>query len=432
MDILVDWNYWGNYDRSLRSRPAYLQRMKEMFHSGAALIILGIRRSGKSSLAELLIKDLLNNEEIESKDILTINFEDPRFPSMIDSDDLLTIYETYLTNLNPSDHIVILDEVQNVKNWERSARYILESRGQKVIITGSSSRVLDHEVSDLLTGRHVDIEVTPLSFSEVLDFNGIKHRGLDLIKNRIEIKRYLSLFLKWGGFPEVVLSDSETMRKQLLKAYFEDILIKDVVKRYNISDIGKLETLAHLYVSGITDIQSFNKLKDRISSSLDTVERYSGYMQNARLFFFIEKFDWSRWKQLRSRKKVYVSDMGFYSLKGFRFSENRGKVMENVVAIELIRRREDETELYYWRDYQDHEVDFVVKKGDSISRLIQVSAVNDIQDLRSREIRSLLTASRRSGCIDLFIVTEELELDKEYDGKMIRFVPLWKWLLDRI
>lgn len=431
MDILVDWNYWGNYDRSLRSRPAYLQRMKELFSSGAALIILGVRRAGKSSLTELFIKDLLKNEEIESKDVLYINFEDPRFPTMIDSDDLLTIYETYLTNLNPSDHIVVLDEVQNVKNWERFARYILESRGQKVIVTGSSSKVLDHEVSDVLTGRHVNIEVTPLSFLEVLDFNGIECKGVDLTRNRIEIKRCLSSFCKFGGFPEVVLSDSEARRKQLLKSYFEDILIKDVVKRYNIGDISKLETLAHMYVSGITDLQSFNKLKDRISSSLDTVERYSRYMQNSRLFFFIEKFDWSKWKQMRSQKKVYVSDMGFYSLKGFRFSENRGKVIENVVAIELMRGKEDGTELYYWRDYQDHEVDFVVKKGDRISQLIQVSAVSDIHDLRSREIRSLLTASRESGCKDLVVVTDELELDREYDGIPIRFVPLWKWLVDR-
>ena len=429
IEILIEWNYWGDYESDLKDRPVYIEKMKGMLNYNVVLIIMGIRRAGKTSLAELLVKHLLNEEKIEKKDVLYVNFEDPRFPPTMDSDDIFDIYETYLTNMDTSDHIVILDEVSRVGNWERFVRYLLESRKQRVIITGSSSKLLDYEVSEVLTGRHVDMEVTPLSFSEALDFRGIEHSGLDLRRNRIGIKRCFQEYCKWGGFPKVFLTGSEEMKKQLLKSYFEDILVKDVVKRFSVDNIRKLEDLAHIYISGISDLQSFNKLKERLSLSHDTVERYSDYLNRARLFYFLDKFDWSKWKQLSTRKKVYVADLGLYRMKGFRFSENRGKVMENMVAIELMRRRGDDSELYYWKGVRDQEVDFVIKRGEEISQLIQVSAISEEIDIRKREIRSLLKAYKETDCEDLLIITDDLDTEKEFEGVKIRLVPLWKWLL---
>lgn len=429
MNILMDWNFWGNYETQLMDRPRYSERMNDLFSRKVGLFILGIRRSGKSSLAELFLKERINKDEIEKKDILYINCEDPRFPPKMGSGDLMKIYETYLTELDPSDHIIVLDEVQDVDGWERFCRYLLESKKQRVIVTGSSSKVLDDEVSEILTGRHINIEIFPLSFSELLGFRGVDHGGLDLVKNRIEIKKNFKEYCIWGGFPEVMLSMSEKLRKNLLIQYFQDILIKDVVKRHNISDIDKLEMLAHLYITGICDIQSFNKMRVKISSSLDTVERYSSFLQKGRLFFFLDKFDWSRWKQIDSRKKVYVCDPGFYTMKGFKFSENRGKVMENIVAVELLRRTNEDSELYYWRDYNDHEIDFVVKEKELIKELIQVSSVSNIEDLNHREVRSLLSGNKDTGCTNLTVITDELEIVKDFKGVDIRFIPLWKWLL---
>jgi len=266
-----------------------------------------------------------------------------------------------------------------------------------------------------------------------LEFKGLKlQSNLDLHKHRIKIRQYFREYTKWGGFPEVVLSKTNARKQELLLRYFDDILMKDVVKRYNVNEIEKLQRLADLYLSNIATLQSFNKLKVKVGLSLDTTERFSRYLGLARLFIYLDKFDWSRGKQVRSVKKVYVSDIGFYSLKGFRFSENLGRIAENLVAIELIRRKSfDPTmEIYYWRDYQDHEVDFVVKVGKNIAHLIQVSAISSVDDIRSRELNSLAAAHRTTGCDDLLVITDDYEGEHEHKGARIRFVPLWRWCIE--
>jgi predicted AAA+ superfamily ATPase len=429
MDILADWNYWGNYDRTLLDRMGYLERMRDLFSRRTALFVSGIRRAGKSSLSEILLKDMILKGELEKKDTLFINFEDPRFPAIMSSDDVFKVYETYISRLRPNDPVIVLDEVQKVEGWERFARYLLESRNQRLIVTGSSSKMLDHEISDVLTGRHVDIEVTPLSFFEYLTFNNIDFSGIGSSKNRMEIEGAFLRYRVWGGFPEVVLAENDARRSSLLKSYYDDIVSKDIVKRYHISEVAKLESLLDLYVTNIASIQSYNKLKDRVSISADTVQRYTEYIIGARMLFVLDKFDWSRWEQIKSRKKVYVSDIGFYTIKGFRFSENRSKVLENLVAIELMRGRDPSVRVFYWRDYQDHEVDFVLVKGDRITDLIQVSAISGIDEIASREIRSLTKASKETKCENLTVVTEDLELERDYHGMKIRFVPIKKWLM---
>lgn len=429
MDILADWNFWGNYDRTLLDRIGYVERMRDLFGRRTALFVTGVRRAGKSSLVEIMLKDMISKEELMEKDTLIVNFEDPRFPKMMSSDDIFNIYETYMAEVGPKDPVIILDEVHRVEGWERFARYILESRDHRLVVTGSASKMLDREISEVLTGRHVDIEITPLSFCELLTFKGIGYKGMDASRNRIEIEGVFSEFKRWGGFPEVTLARTEVMKTSLLRSYFDDIVAKDIIKRYRIMDVTKLETLLDLYISNISSIQSYNRLKERVSLSADTIQRYTEYICNARMLFVLDKFDWSRWEQIKSRKKVYVSDLGFYTLKGFKFSQNRSKVLENLVAIELMRGRSGQ--VFYWRDYQDHEVDFVLVEGDKITELIQVSAISGADEIAKREIRSLLKATRETGCNDLTMVTEDLEMDQEYDGTMIHCVPIKKWLMGR-
>lgn len=430
MEFLSEWNFWGDYAPDLISRPFYSQRMQELFSRKVALIILGIRRAGKSSISQKYIKDLIDAGDLDVNETLFINLEDPRLPPEIDSDLLMKIFETYISEKDPEDPVIVLDEVQDVIEWERFVRYLIESRKRRVIITGSSSKVLDDEVSDILTGRHVNLEVTTLDLGEFFLFKNIHNVDIDPVKDRNLSRKVFHDYCGWGGFPEVVISSGEKMKKELLNSYFNDILIKDVVIRFNVTEVKKLESLAHLYVSGITDLVSFNKISDILGISLDTVEKYSIYLEKARLFFFLDKFDWSRFKQMRSQKKVYTTDIGFHKLKGFKFSENRGKVLENIVAIELKRRCSRENmEIYYWRDYQDHEIDFIVKKDEKIKSLIQVSAVNEINEIKEREYRSLLKGEKLSECKDLIIITEDLEEEIVRKDVLIRIVPAWKWLL---
>ncbi|MEM3658097.1 MAG: ATP-binding protein [Candidatus Hadarchaeum sp.] len=434
MEILTDWNFWGSFREDLRARTAYLSKLEEIFGKGAATILLGVRRAGKSSLAYLFIRKLINQRTIEPKDTLVVNFEDPRFPSSIGVDDLMQIYEVYLRKLDPSRHIVLLDEVQDVAGWEKFVRYLLESKKAGVILTGSSSKLLGREISTVLTGRHVDAEVFPLSFREFLEFKGVQlGTEVDVVKNRLRILRELEEYLKWGGFPEVTISESEMRKRELLVGYFNDIIMKDVVKRFGVREIEKLESLVELYLSNISTLQSFNRLKDAVKLSLDTVERFSGYLELARMFFSTRKFEFSLKRQLKSVRKVYVIDPGFFHVKGFRVSENYGKLLENVVAIEMLRRTAFSAlplEIYYWRDYQGKEVDFVVREGGDVKQLIQTCYEVEDREVKKREMTALVKASREVHCNNMLVVTWNHEGEEEFNGKRVKFVPLWKWLLE--
>ena len=433
MEILTDWNFWGNFREDLRARTVYLSKLEKTFGKGAATVLLGVRRAGKSSLAYLFLQKLISQKTVEPKDSLIVNFEDPRFPSNIGADDLMQIYEVYLRKLDPSRHIVLLDEVQNVTGWEKFVRYLLESKKTGVLLTGSSSKLLGREISTVLTGRHVDAEVFPLSFREFLEFKGVQlETEVDMVKNRLRILRELEEYLKWGGFPEVTISESETRKRELLLGYFNDIIMKDVVKRFGVRVIEKLESLVGLYISNISTLQSFNRLKDAVKLSLDTVERFSGYLELARMFFSTRKFEFSLKRQLKSMRKVYVIDPGFFYVKGFRVSENYGKLLENVVAIELLRRATfcpSPFEIYYWRDYQGREVDFVIKSGGDVKQLIQTCYEVEDPKVRKREIGALLKASREVRCRNMLVVTWGHEGEEKWDGKTVKFMPLWKWLL---
>lgn len=435
MEILTDWNFWGNFREDLRARTAYLSKLEKTFGRRVAMTLLGVRRAGKSSLAYLFIQKLMNQKTIEPKDALIVNFEDPRFPPNIGANDLMQIYEVYLRKLDPSQHIVLLDEVQNVEGWEKFVRYLLESKKVGVLLTGSSSKLLGGEISTVLTGRHVDAEVFPLSFREFLEFKGMRlETEVDVAKSRLRILRELEEYLKWGGFPEVTISESETRKRELLVGYFNDIIMKDVVKRFGVREIEKLESLVALYIANISTLQSFNRLKDAVKLSLDTVERFSGYLEMARMFFFTRKFEFSLKKQLKSVRKVYVIDPGFFQVKGFRVSENYGKLLENVVAIELLRRAafcSPPFEIYYWRDYQGKEVDFVVKEGGDVKQLIQTCYEVGDREVKKREMAALVKASREVRCNNMLVVTWNHEGEEKWDGKSVKFVPLWKWLLGK-
>lgn len=435
LNILADWNYWGSFRTQLLQRTPYLRKMRTLFSDKEALALVGIRRAGKSSLVHLYLQEMFAKKALAAKQSLIINFEDPRFSGRLDGADLHQIYEVYLRQLKPEKPLVVLDEVQNVEGWERFVRYLLEAQNAQVIVTGSSSKLLSSELATVLTGRHIDIEVFPLSFKELLDFKGIAHcSDVDAAKNRIAIQSEMDAYLRWGGFPEVVLSNAGERKRELLAHYFDDILSKDLVKRFNIKEVQKMEQLAHLFVTNTAALQSFNRLKDLLQLSLDTVQRFARYFEMVRLFYFIKKYEYSLGKQMRSTHKVYLADNGFYEARGFRFSDNIGRLAENCVAVELFKRRTfSPLEIYYWKDYQQREVDFVVKEQRYVRQLIQVCWDISNEGTLKREVTSLLRASRELNCDDLLVVTENADFEREYQNngvsRKIRFVPLWRWML---
>jgi len=426
--ILVDWNYWGNYRDESVERGRYIEKLNHLLKTGEIIVIKGVRRSGKSTL----MLQFIRKSGLDEKNTLVVNFEDPRFrnPNL----ELLDrIYEVYQEELQPDEgHYVILDEVQEVEGWEKFARFLHEAKKVQVFITGSSSKLLSEEYSTLLAGRHVDIEIFPLCFTEFLEFKGVSIRSrIEMIKFRHRIRKLLDEYLEFGGFPKVVLIEEEKGKKELLNNYFRDILIKDVQRRFKVRETVKLEELAKYYLTNISTLQSFNRARKWLDLSLDTVERYSKYFAIARLLFFVPKFSFSLKEQILNPKKVYCMDPGLRNIVSFKFSEDRGRIAENVVFLNLLfRNRNSDREIYYWRDKRGREVDFVLKRGLKIERLIQVTYVSSEEEVDIREKKALLKASEELNCEDMQVITRDYEAEEDFKGKKIKFIPLWKWLVN--
>ena len=205
-----------------------------------------------------------------------INFEDKRFvdfyPKLLDE-----VYESYLEFLKPDKTpFVFLDEVHNVPKWERWVRTMHELKKMKIVISGSSSKLLAGELASVMTGRHLDVLIFPLSFREFLYFKNLEIKDeLDLISNKLGVKRVLNEYIEFGGFPEVVLNKE---KKQLLLTYFDDILTKDIEKRYGLREGNKLRSLARFYLTNISNTITFNSIRKFLNTTTNTIEKFSSYL----------------------------------------------------------------------------------------------------------------------------------------------------------
>jgi uncharacterized protein len=426
LTILNDWNFWKIKQETGIIREGLLKRLEELYKLNEIVVVSGVRRCGKSTLLLQFCKNLIE-KGVRKEDILIINLEDPRWKNL-DLELLNRVYEVYVSELEPKEkHYVVLDEVQVVDGWEKFARFLHENKKVHVFMTGSSSKLLSSEYSSVLAGRHVDMEIHPLYFKEFLEFKGIKiENRLDIVAKRHKLRKLLSEYLKWGGFPKVALTEKEEGKRDILNAYFRDIIIKDVVIRHRIREVDKLEELAKYYLTNISSLQSFNKIKNFMNLSLDSIERFSGYLSSVYLISFSRKFSYSLKGQILNPKKVYCIDSGLRTAVGFFFSEDLGRIVENVAFLELSRRYEG---IYYWKDYQQREVDFVIKEDKQVKQLVQVTYASSRDEIAERELKALLKASKELECRDLLVVSWDYEGEEEFKGKKIKFVPLWKWLL---
>ncbi len=379
-----------------------------------AIVITGVRRSGKSTEALLLVK---------GKRYAHLNFDDPSLDGM-KATDLVKVTEA-IAELKGDVEYIILDEVQNVKGWELYVSRLRETK--KVIVTGSNSELMSEELASRLTGRYTSFTAFPFSFREFLDYNGFRP-DIYLTGDIAKTKTYLNKYLLGGGFPEAL-----ALGERFLVQIYSDIITKDIERRYSIRHRSTFREFSKYVVSNVSKEMSYNKMKNIFGiKSVHTVKNYLGFMEKAYLAFKIDKYSNKLKQQILSSKKVYCIDTGLANALGFRIEEERGRLLENVIAIELLRRKSYwniHSEVYFWQDYRHREVDFVVKDGNSIKQLIQVSYRTDDSDTKEREIRSLLAASKELRCDDLLVVTYDFEGTEERDGKRIIFMPAWKWLL---
>ncbi|MCD6229195.1 MAG: ATP-binding protein [Candidatus Diapherotrites archaeon] len=423
IEILKEWNPWWEKAELIREiegtpRP-YYDDLIDSIAIREITIITGIRRSGKSTLMYQMVNGLLTNG-VPPEQILFVNLEDKK---LINSG-LDDIYDSYRTSLNPDKKAYIfLDEVHRKKDWEMWIRkkYDLKTNN-KFVISGSSSYLLKKEYSSLLTGRNLTFDVFPLSFKEYLLFANLSvdqaklKKGIILDRTKLVILKYLETYLNQGGFPEIFFKQ-EKYKTQVLEQYFDDILYKDIIDRYNLNS-QKAKDLALFLMTNFTGIISLRNLRNSLGMSYDTIKDYMSYCKEAFLFFTLDHFSYSFKEQKTLASKTYCIDNGLRNAVCFKFSKDKGKLAENHVFIELKRRKKN---LHYWKN--NGEVDFIIKNTDQSLTAINVTYTDRIND---REIKALLEFKKK------FSKTKELILltrDTEKNEQGIRFIPLYKWLL---
>jgi len=431
VEVLSKWNFWSRDLEVGILRRDYVDALLKFAKAGKIVSIVGVRRSGKTTLMKQMAK-LLMDEGTNRGDLLIVNFEEPEFVGT-DVGLLQRMYEAYLEIVKPAGKpFVFLDEIQNVDGWERFVRSLNERGEAFVTVSGSSSKLLSRELASVLTGRQIYFEVLPLSFKEFLSFKGMEIReAKDVLLNSLGIKRLFREYMEIGGFPEVVLSEDPDFRTRTLRSYYEDILGRDVVQRFGVRKPDKLKALARFYLTNVSSPVSFRRISGSIQLPTETVRRFSSYLETANLVFFVKRFSWSVKEQENSPRKVYSIDVGLSNAIGFRFRENLGKLAENLVALELRRRQvqHPDLEFFYWKDETQLEVDFVIKEGLRVQELLQVCWDPSEEETRRRELRGLVKAMDEFKLHEGLVLTEDFEGEEKVKGKKILYKPVWSWLL---
>jgi len=400
-----------------------------------AITIIGPRRAGKTFFLYNTMERLKN---VKLTEMLYINLEDDRLLplGLKDLDRILrTYYEMYPENKRNKIYL-FFDEVQNVDGWELFVRRVLDSENVQVFLTGSSSKLLASEIATSMRGRAIPYLILPFSFQEFLSAKEMDVEKYLSSEKKAWIMKYLNEFINWGGFPEIVLDYDESSKVRTLKDYVEIMLMRDMAERHKIKNITVLRMLFSALQASFSKEFSlhkfFNFLKSQgIKVSKNTLYDYFRHFEDAFAILAIRRFSYSIRETEQSLPKVYQIDNGYAAQLGAGFSSNIGRLMENLVAVEWLRRKSlnPKLEFYYWKDVSGKEVDFVIKQGSKINELIQVCYNVEDFIIKMRETKALIKASVELGCKQLKIITWDYEGIETSDGKKITFIPLWSWLL---
>ena len=371
------------------------------------VVLTGLRRSGKSTLLKLF------SQKIKG---CYVRFDDVRF-SDFQTEDFEKIEQFALQNYG-ANPVFYLDEIQDVDNWEKWVND-LHAKGYKVFVTGSNAKLLSSEFATHLTGRYVSLIVMPFSFREVLLYNGLTDYSYST-KTKANIMNLFDTYMKKGSFPEVVLTEDSSFVSQ----YYQDIVGKDILLRYGLKLKKDVFQFGLFALSNIGKTMSYSKVQSAISiKSLETVKSYVDAYTESFVLHTLSRFDYSVKKQMISSAKIYAGELGFISEVGFHFSDDLGRILENVVFLQLKRLGE---EVYYHKEKQ--ECDFVIKKGLKITSTIQVCySLN--KNNRTREINGLIEACTMYKLKTALLLTYDQEETFEKDGININVQPVWKWLI---
>jgi len=389
------------------------KKIKKSLKDNLVKAIIGVRRCGKSVLCHQLLKD---------RNYGYVNFDDERLIG-VRAENLNDFLEV-LKEISPDFKHLLFDEIQNVAGWELFVNR-LKRLGYNIVITGSNSKLLSKELSTHLTGRHFTAELYPFSFAEFLKYHNFIYSANDfyLTEKRAAIKRYLNAYLKTGGFPELGRIEQ---KNQYLRDLFDKIISRDVILRYKVKYVKDLKEIALYINSNFSSRMSYHQLCNLFYlKSVHTIKNYLNFLEEAYLIFQLHSFSYKMKNRVGYLKKIYGIDIGMINAVTSQLSPNWGKVMENLVFLELKRRNH---EVYFFEDLNS-EVDFVLKDGLQITQLIQVCFNIESPETKKREIAGLVKAADKLKSDNLTVVTWDYEAEEKFRRKKIKFTPLWKWLL---
>jgi len=383
----------------------YLER-KTKFNSDELLannlikLVSGPRRVGKSTYALLMLK---------GKNFAYLNFDDDQLLAMWDEETVMQI----LDEVYPNYEYMLLDEVQNLNDWDLWISKLYR-RGKNLIVTGSNAKMLSSEMATVLTGRYIQIDMMPFSMQEVAEWNNT------------DIRSIADEYLHNGGYPETV--QARSIVKNYLFTLFDNIVWKDVCKRHKVRNSTDLNTLAVYLLANFCNPISANDLKTELGfSSVTTTKKFMDYLHEPFLFFFLMRYDNKMKIMKKAAQKIYVVDNGFVTSRAFNISENIGRLLENQVFTELLRRGYNtERTLFYYRSRNDKEIDFVIRDDFHIKQLIQVSYTLTNAKTEKREVDALVEAAGELHCSNLLIVTADEERTIEKNGYTIKVIPIYK------
>ena len=409
------WWFDKTYETGI-PRLSYYPHLQRYLNTPEILLILGARRTGKSTLLYQLITPLKANPE----SVLFINLDEPLFQSKADDPAFLsTLIEEYRVQHKELTKLyVFIDEIQNYNYWAQTIKTLHDVNKQiKFILTGSTSSLLKNAASTRLSGRYFTTLIYPLTFREYLEFSNTPKPSL------LQKRQAASYYLQFGGFPRVVLEKDEPLKQDLLKNYFQTIYLKDIIFPHNVRSNTDVFELLYFVLSNVGAPFSYANIAKTLNISADTVKEYLSYAEQSYLLYIVTKYDLSVRKQLANHRKIYCVDTGLINSISFKFSENRGRLMENLVFMSLVKKQK---EVFFHKETS--ECDFLVREGRKIVQAIQVTTSLQDDAVKKRELKGLLEALDSYHLTEGVIVTEAEKETIKLDGKKIVVVPLYEWL----
>lgn len=391
--------------------------VKTLLDNPMIKLITGPRRVGKSTYALLML---------QGQSFAYLNFDDNLLLSAWDEELVMrTLDEVY-----PNYEFLLLDEVQNLKDWDVWVSKLYR-RGKNLVITGSNAKMLSGEMATVLTGRYLQVEMLPFSLTETIEWKGANINSISNAK-QAEAVAIADDYLRNGGYPETI--DMRSITRNYLSTLFDSIIWKDVAKRHNIRNITDLNNIALYLLSNFCNPLSANDIAKELSmTSVTTTRKFMDYLHEPYLFYYLPRFNNKLKLMKKAASKVYVIDNGFVAAKAFNLSENLGRLLENEVFVELLRQGyQVETSLFYYRSRNDREVDFVTRQGTHINQLIQVCYDMTSPKTEKREVSSLIECAGELKCNNLLIITNNEEREIHTDGYNIKVIPFIKYGLGNI